>query len=488
VRLQSGFIRAHHGKLLFLLRTMDALVIGASLMAACWLTERTLDAKYTIVAVLGILFFHVFRNATGVDLPGRVRPMAQQTTRLLANWVLTVVALLTVGFLAKASHDYSRVTILAWFALGTAGLLAWRVGMRLLLQEARMRGRNTRTVAICGATEAGMRMAQHIEESPWYGLDLVGFYDDRYGPGETHHIGSTERPDLQDASERVTEVPSRFGGMRGDFESLIADARAGKVDTVYVAIPLRGEGRIREVIARLADTTVTVHVIADLLLSDLLQSGWSTVGPIPVLSVYDTPFRGINSWLKRMEDIVLGAIILGIISIPMAVIALAIKLTSKGPIFFQQTRYGLNGQPIRVLKFRTMSVAEDGDHVKQAQRGDSRITKLGALLRRTSLDELPQFINVLSGEMSIVGPRPHAVAHNEEYRGLIPGYMLRHKVKPGITGWAQVNGWRGETDTIGKMEKRIEHDLAYIRRWDLWLDLKIIFLTVFGRQTWQNAY
>ncbi len=488
MRLQSGFIRQHHGKLLFLLRAMDAFVIAATLVIACWLTERTFDAAYTIVAVLGVLFFHVFRDGTGVDLPGRVRPMAKQVSRLLLNWLLTVSALLVVGFVAKTSHDYSRATMLVWFALATGGLLAWRVGMRLFLQEVRMRGRNTRTVAICGATESGLRMAEHIQQSPWYGLNLVGFYDDRYGgPGETQHVGAMEAEDDDDA-DRVVAVPAGFGGIRGGFEHLIADARAGKIDTIYVAISLRGEGRIRELISRLADTTVSVHVVADLLLSDLLQSGWSTVGSIPVLSVFDTPFRGINSWLKRMEDIVLGSIILALIALPMAIIAAAIKLTSRGPIFFQQTRYGLNGEPIRVLKFRTMHVAEDGAKVKQAQRNDPRITKLGALLRRTSLDELPQFINVLRGDMSIVGPRPHAVAHNEEFRGLIPGYMLRHKVKPGITGWAQVNGWRGETDTLGKMEKRIEHDLAYIRRWDLWLDLKIIFLTVFGQKTWRNAY
>jgi len=172
----------------------------------------------------------------------------------------------------------------------------------------------------------------------------------------------------------------------------------------------------------------------------------------------------------------------------MALIALGVKLSSQGPVFFRQRRYGLNGEEIRVLKFRTMTVTEDGPNVKQAVKGDQRITRFGGFLRRTSLDELPQFINVLSGEMSIVGPRPHAVAHNEMYRRMIHGYMLRHKVKPGITGWAQVNGYRGETDTLEKMVARVEHDLSYIRGWSLWLDLKIIFLTVFGRKVRENAY
>jgi putative colanic acid biosynthesis UDP-glucose lipid carrier transferase len=172
----------------------------------------------------------------------------------------------------------------------------------------------------------------------------------------------------------------------------------------------------------------------------------------------------------------------------MLIIGIGVKLSSPGPVFFKQRRYGLNGREIRVLKFRTMTVCEDGANVKQATKGDARVTRFGAFLRQTSLDELPQFIQVLTGEMSIVGPRPHAVAHNELYRSQIHGYMLRHKVKPGITGWAQVNGWRGETDTVDKMEKRVEHDLEYIHNWDLGWDLKIIFLTVFGSKKNRNAY
>jgi putative colanic acid biosysnthesis UDP-glucose lipid carrier transferase len=192
--------------------------------------------------------------------------------------------------------------------------------------------------------------------------------------------------------------------------------------------------------------------------------------------------------LGGSEDIVLSTAILLIIAIPMLVIAIAVKVTSPGPVFFVQRRYGLNGKPIRVLKFRTMSVCEDGGNIQQATRNDPRVTKLGAFLRRTSLDELPQFLNVLTVEMSIVGPRPHAVAHNELYRAKIHGYMLRHKVKPGITGWAQVNGWRGETDTVEKMEQRVAHDLEYIRKWRLFWDLQIIFWTVFGAKKNQNAY
>jgi putative colanic acid biosynthesis UDP-glucose lipid carrier transferase len=204
--------------------------------------------------------------------------------------------------------------------------------------------------------------------------------------------------------------------------------------------------------------------------------------------VYDTPFRGVRRFIKRAEDLIVGFVCLALCALPMLLIALAIKLTSKGPVLFRQPRHGEDGVEFDVLKFRSMRVMETGDEVTQARRNDARVTKVGAFLRRTSLDELPQFFNVIAGDMSLVGPRPHAIAHNQLYRTKILEYMRRHKVKPGITGWAQVNGYRGETDTLDKMVARVEHDLAYIRGWSLWLDLKILFLTVFGRKVRQNAY
>jgi putative colanic acid biosynthesis UDP-glucose lipid carrier transferase len=207
-----------------------------------------------------------------------------------------------------------------------------------------------------------------------------------------------------------------------------------------------------------------------------------------VVSVHNSPFSGIVGWVKRAEDLVLGSLIVFIATLPMIAIAIAIKINSPGPIFFKQWRYGLSGKKIRVLKFRTMSVCEDGPNVVQAKKNDPRVTKIGRFLRKTSLDEFPQFWQVITGELSLVGPRPHAVAHNEQYRALIRGYMLRHMVKPGITGWAQVNGWRGETAEIEKMEQRVRHDLEYIRNWNLLLDLKIIFMTVFGNKKSKNAY
>ena len=471
MRLQSGFIREHHGKLRFLVRLADSATIVAALFVAMRLYEQEWTVGATVGAGLAVFLFHTIGDAAGLARPWRAAPLHKEIGRLLGTWALVAAALLVTAFFLKVSEDYSRVTTMLWFVLAPLMLLVFRTGLRLFLQELRVRGRNSRSVAVVGVTPHGERLVGEIEANPWFGLRLVGYYDDRSSRRQTAHA-----PD-------GAALP-----LRGTTDDLVDAAKRGEVDSVYIALPLRAEERIRDLITRLADTTCSVHVVTDLLLSELMQAGFTSVGQVPVLSVYETPFYGINDWVKRAEDVILGSIILAIIAIPMLIIAAAIKLTSHGPVFFRQTRYGLNGHAIRVLKFRTMRVAEDGGSIKQATANDPRVTRLGAFLRRTSLDELPQFLNVLTGEMSIVGPRPHAVAHNELYRKQIPGYMLRHKVKPGITGWAQVNGWRGETDTLDKMAKRIEHDLAYIRSWDLALDLKIIFLTVFGRAVWRNAH
>jgi putative colanic acid biosynthesis UDP-glucose lipid carrier transferase len=251
---------------------------------------------------------------------------------------------------------------------------------------------------------------------------------------------------------------------------------------------LAAEKRIVQIISQLADTTVSVNIVPDFFTFNLIQSKWTNVQGIPVVSVLDTPFNDFDGFLKRIEDLLLCAVILPLISIPMLLIGIGVKLTSKGPMVFKQIRYGINGQKIEVWKFRSMTVTENGQVVKQATKNDSRITPFGAFLRKTSLDELPQFFNVLQGHMSVVGPRPHAVAHNEEYRKQIQGYMLRHKVKPGITGQAQVNGCRGETETLDKMEARIHHDLEYIKKWSLWLDIKIVVKTIIKGFYGNQAY
>jgi putative colanic acid biosynthesis UDP-glucose lipid carrier transferase len=265
-------------------------------------------------------------------------------------------------------------------------------------------------------------------------------------------------------------------------------ARSGDVDAIYITFPMRAEERIKGVLNQLSDSTASVYIVPDFFVFELLHSRWTDIGGLPAVSVFESPFYGVDGLAKRLMDLILGSIILLASAVPMTLIGLAIKLTSRGPIFFRQRRYGLDGKEIFVWKFRSMRVLENGETVTQAVKDDPRITPLGAFLRKSSLDELPQLFNVMEGSMSLVGPRPHATAHNEQYRTLIDGYMLRHKVKPGITGLAQVNGWRGETDTLDKMQKRIDCDHQYIHEWSLWLDIKILFKTICVVLSRKNAH
>jgi putative colanic acid biosysnthesis UDP-glucose lipid carrier transferase len=330
------------------------------------------------------------------------------------------------------------------------------------------RGLNTRRAAIVGIGESGLKMYQQLLQNPELGYVFGGFFDDR----------SNER--LADEFPDVV--------LEGTIESLIDRTREGEYDVIFLALPLKAQKRIDEILQRCGDTTASVHLIPDFFTYNLIHARLSEVGSIQTLSVYDTPIFGFNDFLKRLFDIVFSLCVLSVIALPMLIIALLVKVTSPGPVIFKQYRYGLDGKKIQVWKFRSMSVMENSDTVVQAKKNDMRVTRVGAVIRRTSLDELPQFINVLQGRMSVVGPRPHAVAHNEEYRKLIPYYMLRHKVKPGITGWAQVNGYRGETDTLDKMTGRIDYDLDYIRNWSLWMDIKIVFLTFFKGFTGSNVH
>jgi len=323
-----------------------------------------------------------------------------------------------------------------------------------------------KVAVIAGANELGRRLAERLND-PMLGVRFAGYFDDR-GAGR-----------LQDLPEA-----QNLGGL-----SRLADyARANRVDVIYIALPMASQPRILRLLEELRDTTASIYFVPDIFVSDLIQARVDSIGGLPVVAVCETPFHGFNGFAKRLSDIILSSLILTVISPLLLAIAIGVKRSSPGPVLFRQRRYGLDGRKIVVYKFRTMTVAEDGDVVRQATRNDSRITRFGAFLRRTSLDELPQFINVLQGRMSVVGPRPHAVAHNEMYRKLIRGYMIRHKVRPGITGLAQVNGWRGETDTVEKMQARIEYDLAYLRGWSLLLDLQIILKTVVVVLKKQNAY
>jgi putative colanic acid biosynthesis UDP-glucose lipid carrier transferase len=453
-------------------RLSDAMLIVVAHYVATFARdgEGLRQPRNAIATLLAVVIFSVVADANGLYRSTlRSSPIKIELAKIWLSWGFTPPLLLTLAFATKTGDSYSRVVSLTFFLLAPALITVVRFAARRIQGELHRRGVNTRSVYIVGATKMGAMLAQRIIDDPTSGLRVDGFFDDR-------------------DPERLCPMPGALGGARGRVDDLLELARKGQVDVVYVALPLRAESRISEIVRKLADSTASVYVVADFLVFDLVHAQWSNVQNLPVVSVFESPFYGVNGWLKRVEDVVLGSLILLLISVPMLLIGLGVKLSSAGPIFFRQRRYGLNGEEIRVLKFRTMTVTEDGPDVKQATKNDQRVTRFGAFLRRTSLDELPQFLNVLTGEMSIVGPRPHAVAHNEMYRRMIHGYMLRHKVKPGITGWAQVNGWRGETDTLEKMEQRVNHDLHYIQNWGLLLDLKIIFKTVFGSGTRQNAY
>jgi putative colanic acid biosysnthesis UDP-glucose lipid carrier transferase len=292
---------------------------------------------------------------------------------------------------------------------------------------------------------------------PWSDIELVGCFDDR-------------RPGQPRGSKRHRYL--------GRLDDLPGYANAHRIDLIYLSLPMATQPRTTGLLDALKDTTASVYFVPDMFVTDLIQGRSDSVCGVPVISVCETPFRGLDGVLKRASDIALASVALLLLSPVMLVAAIAVKVSSPGPVIFRQRRYGLGGEEIIVYKFRSMTVTEDGDRIQQARRNDERVTRVGAFLRRTSLDELPQLVNVLQGRMSVVGPRPHAVAHNEMYRGLIKSYMLRHKVRPGITGWAQVNGLRGETDTLEKMEARVRCDLEYLRNWSLRLDLLIIWRTV----------
>lgn len=450
---------------------LDGGVVVVLLVILCWL--YAIPLKFEYFALGGVTFgltIIVFRGAR-LYQPWRGVFLGRLIRQTFLAWAVVIAILAVLGYVTKTSAIFSRRVVLSWFILTPMALVALRFQVYLCLRWMRERGRNSRTVVIAGAGELGHRIAENVVDTPWLGMQIQGFFDDQLvGQKVKLQAGYQEHPIL------------------GNLDEMVDYVRTHNIDMVYLALPLRAEARLREVITALQDTTASVYFVPDVFAFSLLQACVTELKGIPLISIWESPFYGINGWLKRAEDIILSSLILFLISPLMLLIAIGIKLTSPGPVIFKQRRYGLNGKEIVVYKFRTMKVCEDGPHIPQATINDSRVTGFGNFLRRTSLDELPQFFNVLLGTMSIVGPRPHAVAHNEYYRRRIPGYMLRHKVRPGITGWAQVNGWRGETEILEKMEKRIKYDLEYLRYWSIWFDLKIIWLTILRGFSSSHAY
>lgn len=448
-------------------RLVDILVILLPLTVGAFYTHFYNVQGYLVAGLSAVVLFGLYGRFTEIYTSWGGRPLRDEAARIVVAWLLTFLSMVFIAFISKTSEQFSRVVLLAWLLITPVVLITARLILRQVFSHLKRLGMNNRSVAIVGMTENGLRFAKDLENNPDFGYRIAGFYD-----------------------ERQSENPSDFGGYAnlGNYEEMIKSARSGEWDQIYFALPVEAKQRMHALLDELSDSATPIRLLPDYFTTNLLHSKFIEIAETPVLCIYDSPFSSDHAFVKRMEDIIFGSIILTLISPVLLGIALAVKLTSKGSILFKQTRYGLKGEKILVWKFRTMTVCEDGDNVRQAQKNDDRFTPIGRFLRRTSLDELPQFINVLQGRMSIVGPRPHAVAHNEQYRSLIPGYMLRHMIKPGITGWAQINGWRGETNTIYKMKKRVEFDLEYMREWSLSLDLKIIFLTITRSFIDKNAY
>ncbi|NPU90886.1 MAG: undecaprenyl-phosphate glucose phosphotransferase [Gammaproteobacteria bacterium] len=467
----NGFVRNNINQFAFVYRLADLLIIQGALLGVAVLRDVQYDFMYFVLALIANVSFSFFAELFWLYRSWRAAAFQEMIFNTLLSWVLALLPILTfILFNGETSH-FPRAVLGIWILVTLAGLCGWRTMFRYFLYYLRRKGRNSRSVGIIGLSEPGCKLAQEILEHPEIGYRLKGVFDDR------SKSSGAERMDLAFADH-----------IEGNVSEGVRRAQAGQFDVLFIGLPLTAKQRIEGILRLLGDTTADVHLIPDFFIYNLLHARIGQVGDLQTLSIYDTPMRGSWSILKRLEDIVLSSIILIIIAIPMLLIAIGVKLSSRGPIIFAQDRYGLDGRRIRVWKFRSMRVTENGEKVTQASRNDSRVTPFGSFLRRTSLDELPQFLNVLGGSMSIVGPRPHAVTHNEEYRKQVAYYMLRHKMKPGITGWAQINGWRGETDTLDKMRMRIQYDLEYIRNWSLWMDFRIIVATLVKGFVGNNAY
>jgi putative colanic acid biosynthesis UDP-glucose lipid carrier transferase len=395
-----------------------------------------------------------------LTFPGTSRltvPPWRLLRHIVLNWLAISGLLLLFGYATRYLEYFNRDVLVIWGWSAPLSLIAANFLLRTAAPAIRKFQGHARRVVLAGMNEQGVDLAQRLAADFYSNVRVLGFFDDR----ENSRL---EQDGAYPLLGKLLELPG------------------------YAKNNGASQTRILLLLDALRDTTSSIYFVPDTFVTDLIQGRVDTVGGVPVVAVCETPFTGLNGIIKRSSDIVLSIIILTLIAPLLVLIALCVKLSSRGPAIFRQRRYGLDGHEILVYKFRSMRVLDDGDKIEQVRKGDGRVTPLGAFLRKTSLDELPQFFNVLQGRMSIVGPRPHAVAHNELYRKLIKGYMLRHKVKPGITGWAQINGYRGETETLEKMKARIECDLEYLRNWSLRLDLYIIAKTVWVVLKAESAY
>jgi len=463
--MARSVLKTHAGVFVTLFRVCDPVstaIVGIVAYRA-YLGSFTLPDHYLFFVAAGALAVAAVFPMFSLYEPHRGASMAEELRRLTVAWLLITALVGLAIFATKMGDTYSRVWVGAWLLGGYVATAAFRVAVRSLLRSLRVRGLNQRHVAIVGAGTLGRTVATRLRQSPWAGFSIFRFYDD-----DRTLVGTA-----------VADRPV----MTIDLD-LLPDVAAGHVDQVWLALPLRAEARIRQLLTMLRDHAVEVRFVPDIYSFHLLNHSVTEVAGLPVISLTETPMSGINRVIKAIEDYALAAVLVALASPVMLAIAIAIRLSSKGPVLYRQQRVTWNGEVFEMLKFRTMPVtAEESTGPVWARRGEARATPFGAFLRRTSLDELPQLLNVLRGEMSLVGPRPERPQFVEQFRSQIPGYMQKHLVKAGITGWAQVNDLRGDSD----LGQRIQYDLFYIDNWSLWFDLRILFLTLWHILTSRNA-
>jgi putative colanic acid biosynthesis UDP-glucose lipid carrier transferase len=434
---------------------MPAVVAVASLYATIVFFGIVFDRSsqaIIIVAVLCLILVQPPREVTTQLTSARISAVAD----VIFRWLLLLAVMLAIGYVTHSLAEYPRRIFITWAVVTPVPLTLSTLAMQELMHRFLMNAFDNRSAIFAGYNNSSLELARRLNNNPAMRLKVSGFFDDR----------SSDRLGLEPDAKLV-----------GSLSDLSTYVKEHGTDVIFIALPIRHVKRVMNLLDDLRDTTASIYYVPDIFVFDLIQARSGEIHGIPVVAMCETPFYGYRGVTKRLTDVGLSILILLLFLPLLLLIAVLVKYSSPGPVIFKQRRYGLDGREIAVYKFRTMSVTEDGDEVRQASKADSRITRIGGILRRTSMDELPQLINVLQGRMSLVGPRPHAVAHNEEYRKLIKGYMVRHKVLPGITGLAQVNGCRGETSQLEEMEARVNYDLDYLRHWTPMLDIKIILLT-----------
>ena len=455
------------GQLVLVQLLVPPIVAIGSLYGLSVLYDVKFDAEFRLLAVLIAILAPTVMKRPQVSALTILPRWGSIAFGLVMRWLVLLALLFAIGYATKTSTDYSRRVVLTWAMVTPIPLIFVSLAFNEFVRRFMLAPSNAREAVVAGYNDVSLALVERIRTDPGLGIRVTGFFDDR----------SPERLGLPAGKELL-----------GGLSDLAAHVNSQNVDLIFIALPMRQVQRVVDLLDELRDTTASIYFVPDIFVMDLIQSRTADISGVPIVAMCETPFQGSRGLVKRLMDISISIIALIFLAPFLLLVALLIKLGSPGPVIFRQRRYGLDGQIIDVYKFRTMTVIEDGPQIQQVTRDDSRVTPVGRFLRRFSIDELPQLFNVLGGSMSLVGPRPHAVAHNEEYRRLIKGYMVRHKVLPGITGLAQVNGCRGETSRLEDMKARIEYDLDYLRQWTPSLDLRILFQTAIQVLRDRKAY